>query len=147
MKDLIKVFKDTQEISNQIPNTSVTTKHGIEDILMFVSVGNSVGRKKEIKNNVTVENSDTVSSLVEWSKKGKTCILNMASFKRPGGGFGEATAHVFVFDQNAQLAGQIFGVAGFEEEAVGIRNYQFGVAADTGCNGAAPAGHRFHQGI
>ena len=86
MKDLIQVFKDTKEISNKIPNTSVTTKHGIDDILMFVAIGNTVGRKKEIKNNVTVENSDTVSSLVEWSKKGKTCILNMASFKRPGGG-------------------------------------------------------------
>ena len=38
------------------------------------------------KNNIIVENSDSVSSLVKWSKKGKTCVLNMASYKRPGGG-------------------------------------------------------------
>jgi len=28
----------------------------------------------------------SVSAGVEWSKKGRTCILNMASYKRPGGG-------------------------------------------------------------
>jgi uncharacterized protein (TIGR02452 family) len=38
------------------------------------------------KPNISVINSDSVSALVEYSKTGKTCVLNMASYKRPGGG-------------------------------------------------------------
>jgi uncharacterized protein (TIGR02452 family) len=38
------------------------------------------------KPNISVVNSDSVSALVEYSKLGKPCVLNMASYKRPGGG-------------------------------------------------------------
>jgi uncharacterized protein (TIGR02452 family) len=77
-KNLIDVFQDTLEVSKSIPNKSETTKHTFDDILgPFLS---------EYNGNVIVEPIDTVSSLQKWSELGKTCILNMASAKRPGGG-------------------------------------------------------------
>jgi len=77
-KNLIDVFQDTLELSKSFTNKSETTKHTFDDILgPFLS---------EYNGNVIVEPIDTVSSLQKWSKLGKTCILNMASAKRPGGG-------------------------------------------------------------
>jgi uncharacterized protein (TIGR02452 family) len=38
------------------------------------------------KDIISVINTDSVSAVVEYSKLGKTCVLNMASYKRPGGG-------------------------------------------------------------
>ena len=77
MKDLINVFQDTLEISKNLPNNSITTKHTFKEIIGFHT---------DYKGNVHVEPNDTVSSLKKWNKSGKTCILNMASAKRPGGG-------------------------------------------------------------
>jgi uncharacterized protein (TIGR02452 family) len=57
---------------------SVSSKHTFEDI-----IERPTGLSKD---NITVINSDTVSALVEYSKISKTCILNMASHKKPGGG-------------------------------------------------------------
>jgi len=76
MKNLIQVFNDTLEYSQNMLN-STTTKHTFNDIINPARNG---------KNNIQVINSDSVSALVEYSKIGKTCVLNMASYKRPGGG-------------------------------------------------------------
>ena len=73
---LIEIYEDTVSKSLTMDTDSVTTKHTFKDI----ETGNSpVGK-------VTVINSDTVSALVEYYKLGKTGVINMASFKRPGGG-------------------------------------------------------------
>lgn len=77
MKNLVTVFEDTLEFCKILP-TSISSKHNFSDI-----IERPTGLNKE---NITVLNSDTVSSMVEYSKLGKTCILNMASYKRPGGG-------------------------------------------------------------
>jgi uncharacterized protein (TIGR02452 family) len=77
MKNLVTVFEDTLEFSKELP-MSFSSKHTFEDI---------IERPTELsKDNITVINSDTVSALVEYSKISKTCILNMASDKKPGGG-------------------------------------------------------------
>jgi hypothetical protein len=77
MKNLVTVFEDTLEFSKELP-MSVSSKHTFEDI-----IERPTGLSKD---NITVINSDTVSALVEYSKISKTCILNMASHKKPGGG-------------------------------------------------------------
>jgi len=77
MKNLVNVFQDTLENSKELTN-SITSKHTFDEIL-----GAKLGM---FKPNISVINSDSVSALVEYSKYGKTCVLNMASYKRPGGG-------------------------------------------------------------
>lgn len=78
MYNLINVFLDTEKHSEQF-NTSKTSIHS--DVLgPFLSVYDKDNQ------NILVENTDTVSSLIKWSKFGRTAILNMASSKRPGGG-------------------------------------------------------------
>lgn len=74
--NLVSVFKDTLEISTDIP-PGITNKHSIQEIIK--PVGDEV-------TNVSVDNLDTVSAIQKWSILGKTCALNMASPKKPGGG-------------------------------------------------------------
>lgn len=76
--NLINVFQDTLEISKNLPNRSQTTKHTTQEIIgPYLS---------EFENNIIVEPLDTVSAIQKWSQMGKVCALNMASYKRPGGG-------------------------------------------------------------
>jgi uncharacterized protein (TIGR02452 family) len=77
MKNLVNVFQDTLENSKGLTK-STTSKHTFGEIN-----GAKLGM---FKPNISVINSDSVSVLVEYSKLGKTCVLNMASYKRPGGG-------------------------------------------------------------
>lgn len=81
-QDLIDVYTDTLSQSSKM-NPGTTTKHFTKEIIkyLFERTPESFEGK-----NIIVENSDTVSSFVNWSKSGKTCLLNMASYKRPGGG-------------------------------------------------------------
>lgn len=76
--DLSKVFQDTYQYSLNMKD-SITTKHKFNEILQ-----SDVRNRTE--GNISVINSDSVSAVVEYSKLGKTCVLNMASYKRPGGG-------------------------------------------------------------
>ena len=76
--NLINVFEDTLEISKNLPNRSQTTRHTTQEIIgPYLS---------EFENNIIVEPLDTVSAIQKWSQVGKVCALNMASYKRPGGG-------------------------------------------------------------
>lgn len=85
MKDLIEVFNDTQKISKSF-NESETTKHNFSEIIMphLVQFKNHNAFFQQF--NIKVDNSDSVSTLTKFAKDGKTCVLNMASYKRPGGG-------------------------------------------------------------
>jgi len=85
MKDLINVFNDTMQYSNELTN-SITKKYTFDNILRQLYRKNEPPAIPSNFYNVKVENSDTVSSLVNLSKVGKTAVLNMASYKRPGGG-------------------------------------------------------------
>ena len=76
--DLINVFADTVEYSKNML-ISTTSKHTFREI-------KKVRKPTDFFDNVSVIKIDCVSALVEYSKKGKTCVLNMASYKRPGGG-------------------------------------------------------------
>jgi len=69
---LIEIFQDTIEQSTIASDTS---KHTFNEIVSYPGVSN-----------VSVIDSDTVSAGVQFSKLGKTCILNMASPKDAGGG-------------------------------------------------------------
>lgn len=75
--DLISIYNDTLEYSKNIKSESITKKHTFEDILPC--------DKLIFKNNITVENIDTVSAAIKYNQ-GRTAVLNMASYKRPGGG-------------------------------------------------------------
>lgn len=75
---LIDIYQDTLEYSKDL-NGSVTTKHMFDEI-------SGPYINEVIINNIEVINSDTVSALTKYNKLGKTAILNMASYKRPGGG-------------------------------------------------------------
>lgn len=75
--NLVEVFQDTLKNSEDLQD-SVTTKHTFSEI--------NPARLAMFKPNISVINSDSVSALTEYSRLGKTCVLNMASYKRPGGG-------------------------------------------------------------
>jgi uncharacterized protein (TIGR02452 family) len=76
--NLINVFQDTLEISKNLPNRSQTNRHTTQEIIgPYLS---------EFENNIIVEPLDTVSAIQKWSQVGRVCALNMASYKRPGGG-------------------------------------------------------------
>lgn len=77
MNNLINIFEDTFESSKNMLG-SITTKHTFSEI--------NPPKLTMYKPNISVVNSDSVSTLTEYSKLGKTCVLNMASYKRPGGG-------------------------------------------------------------
>jgi len=77
MKNLVNVFQDTLENSKNLTN-SITSKHTFDEILP--------AKLTMFKPNISVINTDSVSAAVEYSKYGKACVLNMASYKRPGGG-------------------------------------------------------------
>jgi len=77
MKNLVNVFQDTLENSKNLTN-SITSKHTFDEI--------NSPKLTMFKPNISVINTDSVSAVVEYSKYGKTCVLNMASYKRPGGG-------------------------------------------------------------
>ena len=72
----LKIFLDTVEKIELLNINTSTTKYNNSDIIY-------PDFDKHIKN-VKVINSDSVSALVEYSKKGKTAVLNMASYKKPG---------------------------------------------------------------
>ena len=78
MKNLIQVFEDTFEFSEDMLN-SVTTNHTFSEI-------NIPPKTISSKKNINVINTDSVSALIDYYKEGKTCVLNMASYKHPGGG-------------------------------------------------------------
>jgi len=75
-ENLIKVFEDTRLRTEYLNTKSKTNKHTFDEI-------RKTHKKKQ---NYFVINSDTISAATEYSKNGKTCILNMASYKHPGGG-------------------------------------------------------------
>lgn len=75
---LIKIYEDTVRISKQTMSNTETKKYTFKDIYLLP--------KDKRKGEVLVENSDTITSTIKYSLKGKTCMLNMASPKRPGGG-------------------------------------------------------------
>ena len=77
MKNLVDVFQDTLENSKNLTD-STTSKHTFDEI--------NPPRLTMFKDIISVINTDSVSAVVEYSKLGKTCVLNMASYKRPGGG-------------------------------------------------------------
>ena len=78
MKNLIEVFEETKQytLDNNLTK-SKTTKH------TFLEIEPAHGLPKS---NISVINSDTVSAAIDFSLLGKTALLNMASYKRPGGG-------------------------------------------------------------
>ena len=80
--NLIEVYQDTLDYSKYLLN-SITTKHNFSENL--TKKGTELLIHNET-NNIQVVNSDSVSALTEWCKIGKTAVLNMASYKRPGGG-------------------------------------------------------------
>jgi uncharacterized protein (TIGR02452 family) len=77
MKNLVNVFQDTLENSKNLTD-SITSKHTFDET--------NPPRLTMFKDVISVINTDSVSAVVEYSKLGKTCVLNMASYKRPGGG-------------------------------------------------------------
>lgn len=80
MKNLIDVFQDTIKLSKSIDCKSSTASYSFSDIILPLS------QSSESTTNVKVISLDTVSAISEYNKIGRTCVLNMASSKRPGGG-------------------------------------------------------------
>ena len=76
--NLTDVFVDTAEHSKDML-ISTTSKYTFRDI-------KKAKTPTDFFDNISVINSDSVSTLVDYSKKGKTCVLNMGSNKHPGGG-------------------------------------------------------------
>lgn len=80
---LIDVFKDTVNSIETGKYPSVLTSYSIETLLtapeesLYLNTSNPV---------VKVENEDCIEIARRYSKLGRTCILNMASHKKPGGG-------------------------------------------------------------
>jgi uncharacterized protein (TIGR02452 family) len=76
-EELIEIWKDTEsKFSNYHNNIKGYKTKSIEHPF-------TGGRKKC---NVTVENQDCIEVARRLSETGRTCMLNMASYKHPGGG-------------------------------------------------------------
>lgn len=86
----IDVYTDTilQIESGAVESNSISTKHSFSEI-----------KKVPATNEFIVQNMDSVSALERYSRYGKVCMLNMASYKRPGGGVrnGAATQEECLF--------------------------------------------------
>lgn len=82
-QELILVFADVKEQVERgtIEHNSITTRHNFH-----LSVPNGDITSPGYDTLVETVNSDTVSAARVLSKSGKTCILNMASSTRAGGG-------------------------------------------------------------
>ncbi len=80
-EELIKIFEDTKSLveNGTIKTDSYTFKHTCSRGVVPAYTG-------EEKTVLTIINSDTVTAAQEYSKLGKTAILNMASAKKAGGG-------------------------------------------------------------
>jgi uncharacterized protein (TIGR02452 family) len=78
--ELISVFEDTVTLveTGQIKTNSVTTKHNTSERDIVVN--------QYVDTNIHTLNSDTVNAAFNYSMLGKTCVLNMASAKKAGGG-------------------------------------------------------------
>jgi uncharacterized protein (TIGR02452 family) len=81
--ELVEIFKDTLYQSIQYPH-GFTTKHSFKD-MCFLNFQIGKHRFPAKTGNLSVLNMDSVTALCQF-KEGKSCVLNMASYKRPGGG-------------------------------------------------------------
>lgn len=77
-EELIKVWEDTNEVINSMSNTDLSSYYGKS--INFKPIDDSS------KCNIVVDNRDCIEVANDLSKLGKTCMLNMASYKHPGGG-------------------------------------------------------------
>ncbi len=74
-EELIDIYQDTLKLCDI---KSITTKHTFDN--------NFEKKYGQYTPNISVENIDSISAGLKYSSLGKTCILNMASYKKPGGG-------------------------------------------------------------
>lgn len=77
---LIDVYNDT---IRQIENGDFNTKLNSQKLTNRRIPKNNKIKKPGI---ILVENDDCINVALNLSKEGKTCMLNMASYKKPGGG-------------------------------------------------------------
>lgn len=78
---LIDVYNDTmQHIENGEYDSDLNSKK-----ITMLSVLRNIGKIKK-SGIILVENDDCINVALNLSKEGKTCMLNMASYKKPGGG-------------------------------------------------------------
>ncbi len=73
----IDIFNDTIEYSR---------KQGFESESRTYRMGDFNSTVDMSRTNIEVVNTDTVSAAQKYSALGRTALLNMASYKRPGGG-------------------------------------------------------------
>lgn len=81
-EELIEAWLDTDErvASGQYPMEARVSRYSTPVLY-------GTGLRSQLNScNVLVENRDCIEVAKDLSKLGKTCILNMASYKRPGGG-------------------------------------------------------------
>ncbi len=79
---LIEIYQDTKNICSSIPEP-INIKFFQQEYFFHAGIDIEITQRK---GNIIVENLDTVSALVKYASSGKTIILNMASYKKPGGG-------------------------------------------------------------
>jgi len=80
-EQLIRVFTDTvSHIENGEYNKDL---HCSKNRLSSIELDSDLIKKPGV---ITVENLDCIEVASRLSKEGKTCMLNMASYKKPGGG-------------------------------------------------------------
>jgi uncharacterized protein (TIGR02452 family) len=77
-EELKQVFNDTKRMCEVYVKSRPSTKKYGKDAIKL--------SWQYLKPKIVIENMDSVSAGMIYSKKGKTCILNMASEKKAGGG-------------------------------------------------------------
>lgn len=75
-EELKQIYSDTKGKGNKLPKISTTVKKSIKKNYFE---GHRAGE-------IIVTNTDTISAVLETSSSDIVCMLNMASYKRPGGG-------------------------------------------------------------
>lgn len=85
MRNLINVYEDTLSLSDPANSDFYKTSTQKLDFSDISWLSNSVNVSKG-RGKIIVENIDSVSAIAKYNESGRCCVLNMASYKRPGGG-------------------------------------------------------------
>lgn len=104
-EELISIFEETERLCNEgyFSTKLENKKHYIPEIIALPTI-NEVKRS----GNVIVKNIGCIAEGKELSQQGKTCMLNMASHTRPGGGV--RTGRMSQEEELARCSNLMFGL-------------------------------------
>jgi len=120
-EELIEIYNDTMELSHMFDapfDAELLTSD--KDYVSLVKSVDTLGIYHVSGTRIAVENVDCIVAAGKLSRLGKTCILNMASYKHPGGGVRKGA-----MSQEEELARRSMLMLGLPESYYPLKKNQF----------------------